>query len=360
MSAMAKDYYEILGIQKGASKEEIKKAFHKLAHQYHPDKKGGNEAKFKEVNEAYQTLSDDAKREAYDTYGHAGVNGAGGFPGAGGYGDFSGFGGGGFEGVDLGDIFGDFFGGGMGGSARSARGRDISMDIELTLPESIYGTTRKVSLGKTSTCENCRGTGASPGTKMKKCSTCNGKGQVSELRKSFLGTFSTVKTCSACFGKGEIPEEKCKTCSGMGVHKKQGEISFSIPAGIRHGEMIRMSGEGEAVAHGVSGDLYIKIHVKPHPIYRREGSNLVMDLDVKLSDALLGAVYKSKTLDEKPLEIKVPEGVKFGDVLRLKEKGMPTGRGKNGDILINVRITTPNKLSAKARRLVEELRGEGI
>ncbi len=357
---MAKDYYETLGVAKNASKDEIKKAFHKLAHKYHPDKSGGDEAKFKEMNEAYQVLSDEKKREQYDSYGSAAFDGGG--PPPGGYGG-QGFGNGGFDGVDLGDIFNDFFGAGFaqGGGPRVERGRDISVDIEITFEESIFGAKRKVVLGKTSTCDTCSGSGAKPGTKTKKCATCSGKGRINELRKSFLGTFSTVATCNVCQGVGEIPEEKCKTCSGVGVVKKQEEIEINVPVGINAGEMLRMSGRGEAVARGVPGDLYIKVHIKPHALYHREGMNLVMTLDVKLSDALLGATHKVTTLDGKHVDVKIPEGVKFGDILRLKEKGVPSpGRGRAGDILIHVNIKTPQRLSSKAKKLIEELRNEGI
>jgi molecular chaperone DnaJ len=360
---MAKDYYETLGVGKKASKDELKKAFHKMAHKYHPDKAGGNEAKFKEVNEAYQTLSDDTKRQQYDTYGHAGPGAAGGQYGQHGHAGFEGFGGGsgGFDGVDLGDIFGDFFGGGGRGGQQAERGGDISIDIEISFEESIYGAQRKVVLGKTSPCDICSGTGAKPGTKMKKCSTCGGKGKVTQMRKTFLGNFSTVATCETCHGLGDIPEERCKTCSGLGVLKKQEEIAINVPPGIRAGEMLRMSGRGEAVAHGIPGDLYIRIHVKPHAIYRREGNNLVMDLDVKFTDAILGATYAIKSLDGKSLDVKIPDGVKYGDILRLKEKGTPaTNRSRAGDILITVRIKTPTKLSKKAQKLVEELKGEGV
>ena len=205
---MAKDYYQTLGVEKKATKEEIKKAFHKLAHKYHPDKKGGDEAKFKEVNEAYQTLTDDAKRSQYDTYGS--TDGGGGAQGYGGFGGFGGGSGQGFDGVDLGDIFNDFFGGGFAnqGGRRVERGSDISIDIELSFVESIRGAVRKVIIGKTSLCDICSGSGAKPGSKLKKCETCNGKGKVTEMRRSFLGTFSTVSTCSICNGKGEVPEEK--------------------------------------------------------------------------------------------------------------------------------------------------------
>lgn len=356
---MAKDYYETLGVGRKANKDEIKKAFHKLAHQYHPDKKGGNEAKFKEVNEAYQVLSDETKRGEYDTYGRVSGAGGGGGPQQG-HSGFEGFGAGGFDGVDLGDIFNDFFGGGGGGS-QTPRGGDISVDIEITFVESVYGAKRKVVLGKTSSCDTCSGSGAKPGTKMKKCAICNGKGKVTEMRRSFLGNFSTVRTCDTCHGSGNVPEEKCKTCSGLGVLKKQEEIEINIPSGIRAGEMLRMSGKGEAVAHGIPGDLYIRIHIKPHSLYRREGNDLLMNLDVKLTDAIMGATYTIKNLDEKPLEVKIPAGVQFGDTLRLREKGIPqTSRSRAGDILITVRIKTPTKLSGKAKKLIEELKGEGV
>jgi molecular chaperone DnaJ len=358
---MAKDFYQTLGVDKKASKDEIKKAFHKLAHQYHPDKKGGNEAKFKEVNEAYQTLSDETKRRAYDTYGEAGVGSGGGQQGY--SGGFGGFGGQGFDGVDLGDIFGDIFGGGYASATgdRVERGRDISIDIEISFEESIFGTERKVSLGKSSRCDTCSGSGAKPGTKLKKCATCGGKGKVTEVRKSFLGQFATTHTCGVCGGKGEVPDEKCKTCNGIGIVKKQEEVAIGVPPGINHGEMLRMSGRGEAVAHGIPGDLYIRVHVKPHALYHREGQNLIMTLDVKLSDALLGATYKIAALDGKTIDVKIPEGVKFGDTLRLKEKGVPGhSRGRTGDILIHVNIKTPTKLSGKVKKMIEELRTEGI
>ena len=360
---MAKDFYETLGVDRKANKDEIKKAFHKLAHKYHPDKKGGDEAKFKEVNEAYQVLSDEKKRQSYDTYGNAYAGAQGPGAGAYGYGGGAGFEGfGGFDGADLGDIFNDFFGGGFsGGQTREARGNDISIDIEITFEESIFGTERKVVLGKTSQCATCAGSGAKKGTKMKTCATCDGKGKVSEMRRSFLGTFSSVRPCTDCAGSGQIPEEKCPDCSGLGIQKKQEEIVIPVPVGIQNGEMLRMSGRGEGVAKGVAGDLYIRIHVKPHAIYRREGANLVTDLEVTLTDALLGATYPLKALDGKTMEVKIPEGVKFGDVLRMKEKGVPGGsRGKAGDILIRVQIKLPSKLSGKAKKLIEELKHEGV
>ncbi|MFA6338903.1 MAG: molecular chaperone DnaJ [Candidatus Paceibacterota bacterium] len=358
-----KDYYEILGVAKGASSDEIKKAFRKLAHKYHPDKKTGNEAKFKEISQAYSVLSDDKKRSQYDTYGSAFEGASGpqgqGFGGQdfGGF-DFSNFGnanGGQFE-FDLGDIFGDFFG---GGGQRAKRGRDISVDIELNFSESIFGVEKIFSLNKTSTCERCSGNGAEPGTEMKTCEKCNGKGQIKETKRSFMGTFSTVRVCPECNGKGKIPKVKCTKCAGLGVLKKQEEIKIQIPAGIEDGEMLRMNGKGEAIAGGGTGDLYIKIHVRKHPTFKKEGKNLVMDLSVKLSDALLGSEYTINTLDG-DIKVKIPEGVTHGEILREKNKGVPIDKTKRGDLLIRVSIKIPSKLSKEARRLIEDLKKEGI
>ena len=365
---MAKNYYDILGVSKSASKDEIKKAFRKLAHEHHPDKKTGNADKFKEANEAYSILSDDTKRQQYDTYGQtfngAGSAGAGGFGQGGGFGgfDFSGFqqgqgfGNGDVE-FDLGDIFGDFFGGG-GRRQQAKRGRDISVDIEIPFKDSIFGVERKIVLNKTSTCDHCKGSGGEPGTKTKTCPTCNGTGSVRENRRSILGTFTTEKVCDTCHGKGSIPEEKCRTCRGAGVYKHQSEISVKIPAGVNGGETLRMTGAGEAVSGGNAGDLYMKIHVKPHPIFRKDGHNIVTDLKVKLSDALLGKEYSIETLDGL-ISVKIPAGVTFGEILRVKGKGVPVGSSR-GDLLIIINIELPKKLSKEGKRLIEELKKEGI
>ncbi len=262
-----KDYYNLLGVDKSASKDDIKKAFYKLAAKYHPDKKGGDEAKFKEINEAYQTLSDEKKRKEYDTYGQT-FNGQG--PMGGGQGGFGGFNASDFADMqfdfgDLGDIFGDMFGGGFGGQ-RQKRGRDISLEIDVPFSEAIFGTERNVLLSKVSTCDSCTGSGAKPGTKKKTCTTCNGQGKVHDVKRTFMGNFQSVRTCDACNGVGQIPEEKCSTCKGNGVFSKREEVNIGIPAGISNGEMIRMTGMGEAVAQGVTGDLYVKINVIPHKI----------------------------------------------------------------------------------------------
>jgi molecular chaperone DnaJ len=335
----------------------VKKAFRKLAAQYHPAEKTGDETKFKEISEAYAVLGDEKKKAEYDTYGHA-FNGAGG----GAQGGFDGFnwsdfqqaaGQGGFE-FDISDMFGDMFGGG----ARQARGRDISIDIELAFEEAIFGITRRVLLTKNNICDVCQGSGAKPDTEYTTCSTCNGQGKVRETRQSFMGQVQTVRSCSMCMGRGQVPKEHCATCGGDGVVRGEDEISVTIPAGIENGEMIRMTGRGEAIVGGVPGDLYIKIHVKPHNAIRREGSRLVSDLHVKLSDALLGNTYAVATLDGE-VDLKLPAGITHGELLRIKDKGVPEGNGR-GDFMVKIHIDLPQKLSRKARKLIEELKDHGI
>ncbi len=356
---MNKDYYKILGVDKKASKTEIKKAFHKLAHKYHPDKANGNEAKFKEASEAYAVLSDDRKRSEYDTYGQSfGGNGA---P-QGGFGGFGGFSQQGGVEFDLGDIFGDIF----GGRNRVKRGSDISIDIEVSFAEAIFGIDRKIVLTKNSICLSCEGSGAKKGSEMKTCSACGGKGKIHETKQSFLGAFSTIKTCDKCHGKGRIPKEKCKECRGGGILKKQEEFKIKIPAGINDGEMIRLAGAGEAIADGNPGDLYIKVHVTPHKVFKKRGNDLIMDLGVKLTDALLGAEYNVETLDanlpagKAGLKVKIPKGVTHGEILRVKGKGVPISERRRGNLLITLNIKFPNKLSRKAKKLVEELKNEGV
>lgn len=360
---MPKDYYKILGVEKNSGKDEIKKAFRKLAHKYHPDKKTGDEKKFKEVNEAYSVLSNDKKRAEYDTYGQT-FAGGGPQPGAGGFsGSWQDFanaqgGGQGFEDFDIGDIFGEFFGGRS--SARQKRGRDIAIDMELSFEDAVFGLERKVLLNKASKCDSCHGSGAKEGSKMVTCTTCNGHGRVREAKRSIFGTFETEHVCGICGGKGQEPESKCSTCKGTGVHKKQSEIKISIPSGIENGEMVRLSGQGEAVPGGVAGDLYIKVHVRTHKNIKKEGSNLIMDLNIKLSDALLGSTYTVKTLDGE-ISLKIPSGTKFGEMLRVKGKGVPFNNGQNrGDLLVRLKIELPQKISRTARKIIEELKKEGI
>lgn len=356
---MAKDYYEVLGVKKNASKDEIKKAFRSLAHKYHPDKQGGDEKRFKEIGEAYSVLSDDKKRAAYDTHGHAfagGGAGAGGFEGF----DFSQFAGaqGGFGGVefDVGDLFGDFFG---GGRSRPRRGNDISVDIELSFEESIFGTTRTITLTKTSTCKTCSGSGAAPGSDIVTCATCGGRGQVRETRNSFLGAIATVRTCSACEGKGQQPKESCATCSGLGTVRAQEEITLQVPPGVESGEVLRVAGRGEAMPGGTTGDLYVRVHAHTHAHIRKEGRHLHTTLKIKLTDALLGSSHKIETLDGL-ISLKVPAGITHNEQLRIKGKGVPNARGERGDLYVHIDIQLPTKLSGKAKKIVQELREQGL
>lgn len=360
---MDKDYYKILGIERSASKDEVKKAFHKLAHKYHPDKKDGDEKKFKEIGEAYSVLSDDKKRSEYDAYGRV-FSGGGNGGGSAGQGsdfggfDFNGFGQGNFQGFefDLGDVFGDLFG---GRGSRVPRGRDISIDLEIPFRDSVFGTQRTVLLAKVGVCTTCTGTGGEPGSTTKTCTKCAGNGKIHETKNSMFGSFSSVHVCDACHGTGKVPEKKCHTCSGHGVVRREEEVSIAIPAGINDAEMIRLTGAGEAVAGGTTGDLYVKIHVKADPVFRKEGANLVMNLNVKLTDALLGATYKVATFDG-DTEVNIPQGVAFGERLRVKGKGVPTSNGKRGDLLMLVDIALPQKLSKKTKEVIEKLKEEGI
>jgi len=356
---MAKNYYDILGVEKKATQDDIKKAFRKLAQKHHPDK-GGDEAMFKEITEAYSILSDDRKRREYDNYGQT-FQGGGGPQGF----DFSGFGGAHgsqfaeFDLSDLFDGFGDIFGGAAGGRGRVKRGRDISIDIEVTFKESILGAKRSVLVTKVGKCDTCDGTGAKKGTEMSSCTACNGQGKVHETRNSPLGSFTSVRTCQTCEGAGKVPKEKCATCAGRGVLRKEGEIKIEIPAGIDGGEMIRMPGQGEAIKGGTSGDLYVKVHVKKHPVFKKEGANLVMELPIKLTDALLGTTVSVTTIEDKVLEVKVPPMSATQETLRIRGKGVTYENG-SGDLLIHVSATLPRKLSGKAKKIVEELKGEGF
>ncbi len=360
-----KNYYDILGISKSATEDDIKKAFRKLAQKFHPDKKGGDEAKFKEVSEAYSVLSDKKKRAEYDTYGKTFAGGGQSGPGAGGFGgfDFSSFqqGFGGFNGqnveFDIVDIFGDIFGGATAGG--QGRGRDISIDIELTFKDSVFGAERRVLISKVGVCDTCAGSGAKKGSKMISCKTCNGKGEIRETRNTFFGNFTSARLCPTCTGKGETPENVCEACHGDGVMKKQEEIHIAVPAGVQDGEMIRMPGRGEATKGGSAGDLYVKLHVKKDSSFSREGNNLLTALPIKLTDALLGGEYRIRTLEGEE-SITVPAGVVHGENIRIRGKGVPTARGVRGDLVVRIDIEFPKKLSRTARDLIDKLRAEGL
>jgi molecular chaperone DnaJ len=366
---MSKDYYQILGVDNKASTDEVKKAFRKLAHKYHPDKGTGDEAKFKEISEAYGVLSNEKKRQEYDAYGRVFNEGGGtrarqgfggfDFSGAQGF-DFSGFSGFNGHDFDMGDIFGglgDIFGGRR--RQQSKQGRDISIDLQVSFRDSVFGTERKVLLTKVSECSDCKGSGAKEGTEMEICKICNGKGKIHETKHSILGTITRVRECDNCYSIGKVPKEKCKQCKGLGVFRKEEEIRITIPAGVDNGEMIRLSGGGEAVSGGTPGDLYIKLHISLDSVFKKEGSNLITTLNIKLSDALLGSIYTFKTLDG-DIDIKVPAGVSFNEILRVSGKGVPIERGKRGDLLVKINITLPRKLSRSTKKLIEEMKKEGI
>ncbi|HEY4478130.1 MAG TPA: J domain-containing protein, partial [Candidatus Paceibacterota bacterium] len=238
------------------------------------------------------------------------------------------------------------------------KGRDISTEIQISFADSVFGVTQKILLSKTSKCSTCDGRGAKPGTKMETCKHCKGTGKVHEAKRTILGTISSTKVCDTCAGRGEIPKESCDSCKGKGVLHKQEEITINVPEGINNGDSLRMTGAGEAVLNGAAGDLYIKIRVLPHSIFKREGNDLIMDLDLKLTDALLGKKESIETLDGK-IDVNIPEGVAVNEILRVKGKGVPV-RGRRGDLLIKLNIKIPNKLSKKERELVEKLKEEGI
>ena len=359
-----KDHYSTLGVTKSASKDEIKKAFYKLAAKYHPDK-GGDEAKFKEVNEAYQILSDDKKRKEYDMYGesfsHSNPGAGSGFGGFGGGFDPSQFSDMQFDFGDLGGVCGDMVSGvGFGGSGRVRRGRDISIEIEIPFVESVFGTERKVLISKIAKCKTCNATGGKPGSGTKTCDKCNGKGKIHETRKTFMGAFQTVKTCDDCEGVGTIPKETCSDCKGLGIKNVREEVNIIIPAAISNGEMIKMSGMGEAMKGAQSGDLFVKIRVSNDKNWHREGFDLVITHKIKLTDALLGKQETIGGLDG-DISFEIPAGASIGESIRISSRGVPNinKRGR-GDVIIRLSIELPKKLSRKAKTLVEELREEGV
>lgn len=363
---MAKNYYDVLGVSKSASSDEIKRAYRKLAHQYHPDKGDGNEAKFKEINEAYQVLGTEDKRSQYDQYGQtfdqAQRNGGGGFQGNpfGGF-DFSqgGFDFGGDVG-GLGDIFGDLFGSQSERSARRNHGVDLEMGLKISFEESIFGVEKTITLEKRDTCGSCSGTGAEGNTKIITCPKCHGQGQIRTQRQTIFGVMASAVSCDRCQGTGKVPEVACKKCGGSGNLRQEKTLSVKIPAGIANGQRIRMAGEGEAGYRGSSaGDLYLVIQVTPHKEFVRDGQNLHKELPISFTQAALGAKIELTTLDGK-IELKVPSGTQSGTVLKVKSKGVPyvNDKSRRGDLLITVRVIVPQKLSKKEKDLLKQLASE--
>lgn len=354
-----RDYYEILGVGKKATGEEIKKAYRKLAMQHHPDRNPGNkeaEGKFKEATEAYEVLKDDQKRGAYDNYGHQAF-GQGGQGGGGAQG-------GGFEGFDFNDIFsnfsdifGDFGGGGARGQKKrssSSRGSDVRYNLEISLEEAFRGVAEKISFTIPVVCDSCHGDGAEGGEKPVDCPTCRGSGKV----RAQQGFFIVERTCGSCGGAGQIIKNPCKKCNGQGRVNKEKTLSVQIPAGVEDGNRIRLSGEGEAgVRGGGAGDLYVYISIRRNEFFARKGDDIHFDMPLKFTTAALGGNVEIPTIDGAKASLKIPEGCQSGDVLRLKSKGMSVinSGGRRGDMFVKVHIETPVKLSAKERELLVEL-----
>ncbi|MEK7619871.1 MAG: molecular chaperone DnaJ [Patescibacteria group bacterium] len=358
---MTKDYYKTLGVDKGASQDDIKKAFRKLAHQHHPDKAGGDEAKFKEANEAYQILSDEKKRAQYDQFGSAAFDGSAGFGGGQGFGGFSGFqGAAGFE--DLGDIFGDLFGGGRGRS-RERRGSDIQVDMELTFKESIFGVEKEVELIKAATCDRCAGTGGEHGAGMETCKDCNGNGVRVGVQRTMFGNIQTKHTCETCQGTGEMPKKICTTCHGQGVERKKQAFTVSIPPGVENGATLRVRGQGEAIKAGHTGDFFVRLHVPTDRHFERQGTTLISEATIGFTQAALGDTIEVETVDGS-VDLKIPAGTQSGAQFRLRGKGVPHARGpafagamagKRGDQIVVVNVETPTKLTREQKKLLEQL-----
>ena len=353
------DYYEVLGVSKSASADELKKAFRRKAIEFHPDK-GGDEAKFKEVNEAYEILKDDKKRQRYDQFGHAGVgssaasDGSGPFGGAGGFGGFDGQNVN-FDFDDLGDIFGSFFGGGQGSRPRGkARGNDVQTQLELTFEQAVFGTEVDVALNLNDTCEHCKGKTVEPGYEMKTCPVCDGAGQTVRVMRTVIGNIQQAAKCDRCKGTGKIPEKVCTVCHGAGVEKKRQDIKLKVPAGIDDGATIRVSGRGEAIANGPKGDLYVNIRVKAHKKFTREGDLIISEETVSMVDAALGTEIDVETVDGQ-VKMKVPAGTQSGTDFKLSSHGVPHLRSKNrGAHIVTLLVETPAKLSKRQKELLEE------
>ena len=347
-----RDYYEVLGVSRSATSEELKSSFRRLARQYHPDVNGSPDAeeRFKEINEAYAVLSDDQRRAAYDRYGHAGVHGANGMP------DFT------VDFSDFADIFGDLFGfGGFGRGSRQSRnaprrGVDLQYRLDLTFEESVFGVDKEIEINRDEICQTCQGSGAEPGTSPVRCSACDGTGEVRKVRQTILGSMVQVATCSTCNGQGETIGTPCNTCQGRGLERVTRKKVVSVPAGVDTGTQIRLAGEGQpGINGGPNGNLYIAIKVKSHKFFRRNDNNILMDLNVNIAQAVLGAEVEIPTVDG-PTMLKIPSGTQPGKILRMRGKGIPKLRGNGrGDQLVVINVEVPSRLTAEQRELFEQL-----
>lgn len=347
-----RDYYEILGVPRNASEDEIKSAFRRLARKYHPDvsQEPDAEERFKEINEAYGILSDSEKRAAYDRFGHAGVQGMGGMP------DFRDFT------VDFADIFDGLFGfGGFGRSAQRSRtmprrGADLQLNLSLTFEEAVFGTEKEIEFTRDEVCTTCQGSRTEPGTSPVRCSTCNGTGEVRQMRQTLLGSMVQVTTCPTCGGQGETITTPCHTCNGRGLERKTRRKMVTIPAGVDSGNQIRLAGEGQpGINGGPNGNLYLLIEVQPHKFFRRRNNDILLDLEINVAQAALGAEVEIPTVDGNE-KLKIPAGIQPGKVLRIRGRGVPYLRGGGrGDQLVVVNVAIPKSLTAEQRSLFEQL-----
>ena len=352
-----KDYYKILGVTKAASEDEIKKAYRKLAHQHHPDKSGGNEQKFKEINEAYQVLSDKTKRANYDRFGTA-EPGFGGF--SGGQDPFAGFG---FDWAasqpdlgDLGEIFETFFGSGFGRRRPTyQQGSDLETIQDITLEEAFHGTTKSLLVETHLACEACKGQGGDPAAGFKKCTTCNGQGEVRENRQTFFGSFSQVKACGMCHGAGQVPNKTCPKCKGQGRVAGERRVEVRILPGIQNEQIIKIKGAGEAGERGTgAGDLYLRVHIKSHPVFERRGDDLVIKKDLDVVDLLLGKKVEVPTVSGGRIKVEIPAHFNLKENLRIPGEGMPHfGAFGRGDLLVDFTVKAPKKLDPKIKKILE-------
>ena len=360
------DYYQVLGVSKSASPEEIKRAYYKLAHKYHPDK-GGDEKKFKEINEAYQVLSDKKKRGQYDRFGKV-FEGTPGFDSGFDFGFGRGKSGESFkfnfgDMGDIGEMIEEMFGFQTQRATKDfKRGRDIEIDMEIPLEDTLKEKETKITLTKMILCPRCQGKGAEPGSNIKECFTCRGTGQVQKITKTFLGSFAKYVTCPECGGEGNLPEKPCNVCHGEGRIKGTEDIKIFIPAGIDSNQIVKFKGKGEAGKRGgVAGDLYVRIFVKSHPIFKRKGDDLHVSIPINFSQAVLGGKIEIPTLEGKKILLKIPQGVESGKILRISKKGIPHFSGfRTGNLYVELVVKIPKKLSQKQKELLDKLREEGL
>ena len=369
--AEKRDYYEVLGVNKNATDDEIKKAYRKLAKKYHPDANPDNkeaaEAKFKEVNEAYENLSDPQKRKMYDQFGHGGPQGFGGQGGPFGQGGYYSYSSSGFDGFsdfgDLGDIFSSFFGGGFGGRNSQNRrngpskGADLNVRMEITFEQAFSGVEKEIVITRDEECTHCHGTGAKPGTSPIKCPTCHGTGQVTQVQNTILGQMQTTRTCSACHGTGEIINEPCEYCHGKGTVRKQPKIKVKIPAGIDDNQTVVLRGEGEpGKKGGAKGDLYITVKVKNHSVFTRKGNNVLCEIPITITQASLGAELEIPMVDGSKEKYKIPEGTQTGSKFNIRNRGFRSINSNSiGDFIFTVIVQTPKRLSKEQRDLLTQL-----